>query len=80
MEKQVKEEYKDRGEYQGSIHMVDVPKKIVPAISCGTRLRIAKLYDAHEEFMYKIIKVAGWARSVRTGKDCCFVTLTDGSH
>jgi aspartyl/asparaginyl-tRNA synthetase len=31
--------------------------------------------------MYKIITVAGWARSLRTGnKDFCFVELYDGSH
>jgi aspartyl/asparaginyl-tRNA synthetase len=51
----------------------------VPVTSTGVRIRIAKLYDATEEFMYKIIRVAGWARSVREGKDFCFVTLTDGS-
>jgi len=52
----------------------------VPAASYGHRIRIGKLYDSHEEFMYKIITVSGWARTVRAGgKDFCFIELTDGS-
>jgi aspartyl/asparaginyl-tRNA synthetase len=43
-------------------------------------MRIAKLYDSHEEFMYKIITVAGWAKTVRSGgKDFCFIEISDGS-
>ncbi len=55
-------------------------KKSVPAASYGHRLRIGKLFEDHTEFMYKIITVAGWARTVRPGgKDLCFIELTDGS-
>ena len=55
-------------------------KKHVAGASYGHRLRIAKLYDSHEEFMYKIITVAGWARTTRAGgKDFTFIELHDGS-
>jgi len=43
-------------------------------------VRLAKLHEDYESFLYKIITVAGWARSVRAqGKDFCFIQLTDGS-
>jgi len=59
---------------------VPVEKKYVPVTSYGPRIRIAKLYDNPDEFMYKIIKVAGWARTTRAGgKDFCFIELNDGS-
>ena len=59
---------------------VTVDKKVVPTASYGHRLRIAKLFDSHEEFLYKIITVAGWARTVRTGgKDFAFIEVSDGS-
>lgn len=52
----------------------------MPVASYGHRLRIAKLFDNHEEFMYKVITVAGWARTTRAGgKDFCFIELHDGS-
>lgn len=54
-------------------------KKHVACVSFGGRVRIAKLHSNHEELLYKIIKVAGWARSVRDGKDFCFIALSDGS-
>jgi hypothetical protein len=41
---------------------------------------IAKLFDSHEEFMYKVIQVAGWAKTTRMGgKDFCFIEVSDGS-
>ena len=54
-EEEVKEEYKDFGEYEARIGPVPVEKKVVPTASYGHRLRIAKLFDSHEEFMYKVI-------------------------
>ena len=76
-----KEEYKDLGEYVANISPVEVVKKAQPTASYGHRIRIAKLFDSHEEFMYKIIQVAGWARTVRSGgKDFCFIEISDGSH
>jgi hypothetical protein len=75
-----KEEYKDFGEYVANIESVPIEKKNVPIASYGHRIRIAKLFDSHEEFLYKIITVAGWAKTVRQGnKDFTFVELTDGS-
>lgn len=74
------EEYKDLGEYEAKIEAVPVDKKNVPVASYGHRIRIGKLFDSHEEFMYKIIQVAGWARTVRGGgKDFSFIELHDGS-
>lgn len=79
-EEEVKEEYKDFGEYEARIGPVPVEKKVVPTASYGHRLRIAKLFDSHEEFMYKVIQVAGWAKTVRAGgKDFSFIELSDGS-
>ena len=75
------EEYKDLGEYVADIEPVNVEKKFIPTASYGHRLRIAKLFDSHEEFMYKIITVAGWAKTVRSGgKDFCFIEISDGSY
>lgn len=74
------EEYKDLGEYEARITPAIVEKKVVPAASYGHRIRIAKLFDSHEEFMYKVIQVAGWAKTVRAGgKDLIFIELSDGS-
>ena len=59
---------------------VPVEKKHNPSVSYGPRIRIAKIFEEPEEFLYKIIKVAGWARTLRAGgKDFCFVELNDGS-
>lgn len=75
-----KEEYRDLGEYVAEIIPVSVEKKSQPTASYGHRIRIAKLFDSPEEFMYKIIQVAGWARTVRAGgKDFCFIEINDGS-
>lgn len=75
-----KEPYHDLGEYVAEVTKLGVERKNVPTASYGHRLRIAKLYENHEEFMYKIITVAGWARTTRAGgKDFCFIELTDGS-
>lgn len=52
----------------------------MPSASYGHRIRIAKLFDSHEEFMYKVIQVAGWAKTTRMGgKDFCFIEVSDGS-
>ena len=68
------------GEYEAVIDSITAEKKHVPVASYGHRLRVAKLFDSHEEFMYKIITVAGWAKTVRAGsKDFYFIELTDGS-
>ena len=75
-----KEEYKDFGEIEVRIDPVPVETKHVPAFSYGHRVRIAKLLENHEDFLYKIIQVAGWARTTREGgKDFTFVELNDGS-
>ena len=77
---EVREEYKDLGEFEARITPAIVDKKHVPVASYGHRLRIAKLFDSHEEFMYKVITVAGWAKTVRSGgKDFCFIEISDGS-
>lgn len=76
----VKEEYKDLGEYEYKYDEVPIQKKHTPIFSYGHRIRIAKLYENPEEFLYKIIKVSGWARTTRAGgKDFCFIELNDGS-
>ena len=68
------------GEFEARIQPAIVEKKVVPVASYGHRLRIAKLFDSHEEFMYKVITVAGWARTTRSGgKDFCFIEISDGS-
>lgn len=75
-----KEPYHDLGEYEAVIDKVNVEQKVVPTASYGHRIRIGKLYDSHEEFMYKVITVAGWARTLRAGgKDFCFIEIHDGS-
>lgn len=52
----------------------------MPAAAYGHRIRIGKLFEGHEEFMYKIIQVGGWARTVRQGgKDFSFIELHDGT-
>ena len=77
---EAQEEYKDLGEFEARITPAIVDKKHVPVASYGHRLRIAKLFDSHEEFMYKVITVAGWAKTVRSGgKDFCFIEISDGS-
>jgi hypothetical protein len=77
---EVKEEYKDFGEYEARIVPVQVERKVIPIASYGHRIRIASLWDQHEEYLYKIIQVAGWAKTVRTGgKDFAFIEVTDGS-
>lgn len=76
----VKEEYKDLGEYPHLIEQVEVKKKPVCTFSYGERIRIAKLYDNYEDFLYKIIRVAGWVKTTRaSGKDFMFIELSDGS-
>ena len=49
-------------------------------MSYGQRVRIARLFEGHEEFIGQVIRVAGWAKSTRAqSKDFCFVELNDGS-
>ena len=49
-------------------------------MSFGQRVRIARLFDSHEEFLGQVIRVAGWAKSTRaSSKEFCFVELNDGS-
>jgi hypothetical protein len=43
----------------------EIPKKPVAAMSFGERVRIARLFLSYEEFVGKIIRVAGWAKSTR---------------
>mmetsp|Transcript_1924 Transcript_1924/g.1840 ORF Transcript_1924/g.1840 Transcript_1924/m.1840 type:complete len:107 (+) Transcript_1924:72-392(+) len=77
---QQQEEYKDIGEYKAEIEMNEPKKKVEPVAGYGQRVRIAKLHERHEDFLYRVIKVAGWARSTRSvGKDFMFITLSDGS-
>ena len=76
----MKEEYKDFGEHANTLERLTAEKKVVAGASYGHRLRIAKLFENHEPYMYHIITVAGWARTVRPGgKEFCFIELHDGS-
>lgn len=54
-------------------------KKPVAAMSFGQRVRIARIFKSYEEFCEKQIKIAGWVKSCRSQKDCCFVVVNDGS-
>lgn len=57
-----------------------IEKKYIPTFTYGHRVRIAKLYSSHEEFLYKIIRVSGWVRTSRqVGKDFVFIEINDGS-
>jgi len=48
-------------------------------MSFGMRVRVARIFKSYEEFLDKQIKVAGWVKSCRSQKDCCFVEVNDGS-
>lgn len=75
----------------GGLHQVEVwtgelsrddsiPSKPIAAMSYGGRVRIARLYKGYEEFIGKVIRVGGWAKSTRASSaDFCFVELNDGS-
>ena len=77
----ITEEYKDSGEYHIQPEPVHVPTKHIPVASYGPRIRIAKLYESYEDFLYTIIKVAGWVKTARQGgKDFTFIEISDGSH
>ena len=57
-----------------------VEQKIVPTFTYGRRVRIAALFQNHQQFLNHLIEVAGWARTTRLqGKELMFVELTDGS-
>lgn len=67
-------------EYTGELCRKDpVPLKPVAAMSYGQRVRIGRLYKSHEEFLGKVIKVAGWARTSQAHKNEIFIQLNDGS-
>ena len=49
-------------------------------MSYGQRVRIARLWTSHEEFIGQTIRVAGWAKNTRAhGTAFCFIELNDGS-
>jgi hypothetical protein len=54
------------GTYTGVLDRNDVvPAKPVAAMSYGQRVRIARIFESHEEFIGQVIRVAGWAKSTR---------------
>lgn len=67
--------------YTGVLNRNDaVPQKTVAAMGFGQRVRIARLWQSHEELIGQTIRVAGWAKSTRAqSKELCFVELNDGS-
>ena len=56
-----------RGEiYTGVLDRQDfVPRKPVAAMAFGGRVRIARLYKDYEDLIGKVIRVGGWAKSIR---------------
>eukprot|EP00826_Nyctotherus_ovalis_P022787 TRINITY_DN1759_c0_g2_i9.p1 TRINITY_DN1759_c0_g2~~TRINITY_DN1759_c0_g2_i9.p1 ORF type:complete len:855 (+),score=332.33 TRINITY_DN1759_c0_g2_i9:99-2663(+) len=58
---------------------VPVPELAVPPKSFGGRTRIRFLMERHEEFVDKVIYVAGWCRTLRFTKNVAFAELSDGS-
>ena len=67
--------------YSGTLDRDDyIPTKPVAAMSYGQRVRIARLYSGHEEFLDQVIRVAGWAKSRRGQKEFCFVELNDAKR
>ena len=52
--------------FTGSLNREDpVPTKPIAAMSFGQRVRIARLFLDHKDFLGKVIKVGGWAKSTR---------------
>jgi len=58
---------------------VPVPELPVPVKSFGGRIRIRYLMEHHEEFVDKVVYVAGWTRTLRFTKNVAFAELNDGS-
>lgn len=50
-----REDYLDLGEFTAAIEAVPVEQKYQPTTSYGGRVRIAKLFESHEQFMNKVI-------------------------
>jgi aspartyl/asparaginyl-tRNA synthetase len=49
-------------------------------MGCGSRVRIARLFQSYEEFIGQVIRVGGWAKSTRaSSSEFCFVEINDGS-
>ena len=66
--------------YTGEMSRDDhVPQKTVAAMSYGKRIRVARLYQSHEEILGQVIRVGGWSKSVRKQANMVFVELNDGS-
>lgn len=58
---------------------VPIPKITIPSKSYGGRIRIRHLMEHHEEYIDKVIYVAGWGKTLRFTKSVAFVELSDGS-
>jgi len=58
---------------------VPIPEVKVADKSFGGRIRIRHLMENSAQYYDKIIKVCGWARTLRFTKKIAFVELTDGS-
>ena len=66
--------------YTGELNRVDhVPQKTLAAMSYGQRIRIARLWQSHEEIIGKVIRVGGWSKSVRKQANLLFIAINDGS-
>ena len=66
--------------YTGELDRNDnVPQKTVAAMSYGQRIRIARIWQQHEEIIGKVIRVGGWSKSVRKQANLLFITINDGS-
>ena len=57
-----------------------VPTKPIAAMSFGQRVRIARIWESHEELIGQTIRVAGWAKKAAMDKkEFCFIEIGDGS-
>ena len=57
-----------------------VPTKPTAAMSFGQRVRIARIWQSHEELIGQTIRVAGWAKKkAMDKKEFAFVEIGDGS-
>ena len=66
--------------YTGELNRDDhVPQKPLAAMSYGQRIRIARLWQSHEEIIGKVIRVGGWSKSVRKQANLLFIAINDGS-
>ena len=49
-------------------------------MSFGQRVRIARIWESHEELIGQTIRVAGWAKKAAMDKkEFCFIEIGDGS-